>query len=591
MTEPIFTPAAPLLTLADALTLVGWWKGILVYAPFLPWAWFVSGVLDKHAARFHMPRQTWGTVHLSLGTAAFLIAFLLPVGGNFGFLASLGIVLLLLGGGVMAHIMIANKDERVPPQHRITWASVTKSAAGPKKKKADKNAGQSLLVIRQPDKQVLAVPANESPEFELRTRSEQVVIKGMDARAAQIEIVPTSKDAFAINHLVDGMKVQAEQLPAADAVRVIDFWKGAAKLDINERRKRQSADANIERGVDKKKLRITTLGSQAGQKLIMVFDPEAAVRRKAESLGLLDSQIEQLNALVSANGYRGGLILLATPAQQGRTTNFYSILRMHDSYTSNVQTLELDIQDALEGVKQNKFDPYAEGAEFSTLLRSILRRDPDVVGVAELLDQNTAKEICRADLERTRVYVSLRADGALQAIQLWLKTVDDPESATKALQGVVAGKLIRKLCVNCRTPYQPAPDMLKKLGLPADKVKQLYKKGGQVLVKNKPEICPVCQGGGYVGQEGVFEVYSILPEDRALVKAGNLSALRAEMRKRQAVSIQQAALRKAIDGITSVEEVLRVTAEPQPAAPKPAASAAPSAAAAPAAAAPAPKKS
>jgi type II secretory ATPase GspE/PulE/Tfp pilus assembly ATPase PilB-like protein len=108
--------------------------------------------------------------------------------------------------------------------------------------------------------------------------------------------------------------------------------------------------------------------------------------------------------------------------------------------------------------------------------------------------------------------------------------------------------------------------MLKKLGLPADKIKQLFKKGGQVLIKgNRPEICPVCKGVGYVGQEGIFEVFRIGDAERALVKAGNFAGLRAELRKRNLPTIQQAALRKAVEGTTSVEEILRVTAD-QPAA-------------------------
>ncbi|MEO0715463.1 MAG: hypothetical protein AAFY58_00585, partial [Planctomycetota bacterium] len=129
------------------------------------------------------------------------------------------------------------------------------------------------------------------------------------------------------------------------------------------------------------------------------------------------------------------------------------------------------------------------------------------------------------------------------------------------LRGIVAQRLVRKLCTNCRVPYTPQPDTLKKLGLPADKVSQLYKKGGQVLIKNKPEVCPACGGVGYVGQEGILEVYDISQTDRALIAEGNLTALRAELRKKRLPSIQQAALKKAAEGVTSVEEVLRVTAE------------------------------
>jgi len=215
-------------------------------------------------------------------------------------------------------------------------------------------------------------------------------------------------------------------------------------------------------------------------------------------------------------------------------------------------------------MRQNKWDPQAEGPDFSTLTRSILRRDPDIVALAELPDQATAKEIVRADHSRTRCYLSLRADNALQAVAAWLKLVGEPGPAADCVRGVISHRLIRKLCTNCRVPYAPTPDMLKKLGLPADKVKQLFKKGGQVIIKKDPETCPVCQGLGYVGLDGLFEVYAIGAAERELIKAGNLNGLRAELRKKQLPTIAQVALRKAVDGTTSVEEVGRVTAEGQP---------------------------
>ena len=131
-----------------------------------------------------------------------------------------------------------------------------------------------------------------------------------------------------------------------------------------------------------------------------------------------------------------------------------------------------------------------------------------------------------------------------------------------ALHGVVAQRMVRKLCTNCRVAYPPTPEMLKKLGLPEGKIQQLFKKGGQVLIKNKPEVCPVCKGSGYVGQEGIFEVFFLDKEERDLISTGNLQGLRAAFRKRSLPVLQHAAIRKAVDGVTSVEEVLRVTADP-----------------------------
>jgi type II secretory ATPase GspE/PulE/Tfp pilus assembly ATPase PilB-like protein len=165
----------------------------------------------------------------------------------------------------------------------------------------------------------------------------------------------------------------------------------------------------------------------------------------------------------------------------------------------------------------------------------------------------------------------------MTAVVKWVKLVGDQEQASKQLKGVVAMRLLRKVCTNCRVAYQPPPDMLKKLNLPADKVQQLVKKGGQVLIKNKPEVCPVCQGTGYLGQEGVFEVFVFDDACREAIRSGNINALRAELRKKQFPTIAQAAMQKLVTLTTTVDEVIRITAEaappaaqPAPAAPKPA---------------------
>jgi len=125
-----------------------------------------------------------------------------------------------------------------------------------------------------------------------------------------------------------------------------------------------------------------------------------------------------------------------------------------------------------------------------------------------------------------------------------------------------AQKLARRLCSNCRVPYAPDAGLLKKLGLPADKVKQLFKKGGQVLIKNKPEICPMCAGSGYFGQVAFIEVFPIDKPERKMIKEQNWNGLRGEFRKRQLPTVQQAGLRRVVEGATSLEEFSRVTAAP-----------------------------
>lgn len=575
--------------LADGLILVSFWKPVVLIIPFVAWGWIVSRVLDKHAARFFLAREMWNIGHLSAGLVALLLAVLMPVQGEGGFWAGFGAAFIILLADIVIFAQITNKDERVPEQFHLTldFSKWTES----RKAKADaKKAGKAELIIRSADKATLAVPASDAPDFQVRLAGESLFMRAIEARASQVELAPTGKEnLYGIIMTIDGVRSAGATMPASDAVKIIDLWKAGAKLDINERRKPLQGEVNVERGERKFKARVSSVGVQGGMRLTLLFEPEAAVRRKPENLGLLEAQMNELREIVADPK---GTVLLAGMPDAGRTTMMYSVLKLHDAYTTNVQTIELDVQDALEGIRQNTWDPAAEGPDYSTLTRSILRRDPDVVALAEVPDQNTAKEICKADQERSRVYACLKSPSAFAALQTWMKLVGDADLGSKALHGVVAGRLVRKLCSNCRVQYQPAPDMLKKLGLPADKVKVLYKKGGQVILKKDPETCPACQGTGYAGQEGIFEVYKIGPAEQELLKSGDWNTLRTELRKRQLPSMQQAALRKAVDGLTSIEEITRVMAEPQsPASPGgPAGAQAAPKPAAPAPSQPAPKK-
>jgi type II secretory ATPase GspE/PulE/Tfp pilus assembly ATPase PilB-like protein len=520
---------------------------------------------------------------MTVGLVALAAALLIPLRGEAAFWIGLAVALVLLGGDILAYPMIANKDERVPEEHHIKLNAVAKMAADREKKAAAKKQGKvELKISSAADKSVVPPPQIDTPEFEIRTTAESLVLKSLAGRASQIDLAQGAKDgAYATSMLIDGTRPQApEPVASALAVKVIDFWKAAAKLDLNDRRKRLSGDVVVERGETKTRVRVQTVGGQRGQQLTLLLDPEKQVRRKPEDLGMLEPQMKAMKSLADDGK---GVVLLAANADQGRTTTLYSVLRMHDAYTSNIQTVEMEPQDSLEGVRQNAFEQTGEGPEYSTFVRSILRRDPQVVGVAELPDDATAKEIAKGDHERTRTYLSVKTDSAMTALQAYVKAVGDPELAAKSLSGVLAQKLVRKLCVNCRVPYSPSAEMLKTLGVPAGRVQQLFKKGGQVMIKNKPEVCPVCQGIGYVGQEGVFEVYPISPAVRELIKAGNWQGVQAELRKQQYSTIKQAAIAKVVLGVTSIEELGRITQDGKPAAAKPAAAAGAGGGAAPAA--------
>lgn len=548
-------------TLAAGYMLVSVWKPILLFAPFLAWAWFVSTYLDKQAQRFFLGREKWALIHMIFGLAALAAVLFVPIGGFAGFAATLLIVVALLAGDIGLFVAITNRDERVPERARISLDFEKMKAARDEKARA-KQLGNSELVIVGANKMKIAPPNKETPEFAVRLAAEQIVSKAFAMHASQIDILPANESTYAASYLVDGVRQAGDPIARNDAVQIIDFWKSCAGLDVSDRRRKLQGQVSVSgEGISAAALKLITSGSASGMRMQMVFNPAEAVRRKTDALGLIDKQYDLIKTWASEPG---GVILIAGPADAGRTTTFYSILKFHDAYTNNISTIELDIEDALEGVKQIPFDPAADGPDFATVVRSNLRRDPDVLGVAELPDTETAVNIAKADLERSRVYLSLRANSALEAIQLYTKAVGDPKIAAQGLKGVIAHRLLRVLCSNCKVAYPPTPDMLKKLGLSSDKVSQLFKKGGQVLVRNKPEICPVCSGVGYMGQTGCFGVFPIEDEEKALIAEQNWAGLRTAMRKRQLPTVQVSALRKAVEGMTSIEEVTRITAEPKP---------------------------
>lgn len=548
-----------LVPLTTGVFLLSPWKPIVLALPFIGWAWVVSTVYDKHAARWYLARENWNISHLVLGLLALIAVLVIPVGGMAGFFAAFGAVVVLLGIDLAVYPVMANRDDRVPEGQgvKIDFSALKKDDT----EKTEKPT--SSLVLTNPDGEKITAPHKETAEYEIRVEAEQTFIRARQSRASQVDILPApggEGKMYIESRLIDGVRVNAEPITLQKAKLIVDVWKLAAGLDVSDVRRKQQGNAEVTFAGETIKTQVTTSGSQSGLRATLLFEPDKAVRMKIDELGMLPPQLKVIESLVNDPG---GVVLVAAPADNGGTTTLYSLIKLHDPYMSNVQTIEFEPRSALEGIRQNKFEPTKEGAEYDKLVRSTLRRDPDVLGLGELPDAATAKQVVGADLERSRVYVSERAEGAMPAIQLWAKAVGNLDEASAHMKGVIAQKLVRKLCENCRVPYQPAPEMLKKLNLSAS-VKQLFKKGGQVLIKNKPEVCPVCQGSGYLGMTGIFEVVPIGDEERKMIKAGNLNAVRAELLKRKLPTMGQAAMKLVADGVTSVEEVTRVTSPSKP---------------------------
>jgi type II secretory ATPase GspE/PulE/Tfp pilus assembly ATPase PilB-like protein len=189
---------------------------------------------------------------------------------------------------------------------------------------------------------------------------------------------------------------------------------------------------------------------------------------------------------------------------------------------------------------------------------------PDIIGVADCQDAETAQSACLAAKDGKVIYATLKADSVVKAIGKWIKLVGDRKLAAQTLLGVSNQRLIRKLCEECKQAYAPNKELLRKFNIPAEKVKALYRTGKVIIGKRGKEMtCDQCQGTGYVGRSGVFEIIAINNELReTIIQAKSLSEIGSQFRATKMLYLQEQALRKVIGGSTAINEMIRVLSSP-----------------------------
>jgi type II secretory ATPase GspE/PulE/Tfp pilus assembly ATPase PilB-like protein len=390
---------------------------------------------------------------------------------------------------------------------------------------------------------------------------EEVLSPAFLSRASRIECAPGPNGKYQIGQYVDSMRYRREPIDAPVANAVIDYLKSHAGMDVGDKRRKQVGDMAARQGLETKNLRIRSAGSSQGQSVVIDVDLRKSVNIKPNDLGVLPQQFERLDKAIED---RRGIVLVSAARGGGRTTSLYGFLRRHDAFTRNIRTLEFEHLIQIDGVGHTEFKPVEGGPDFATQLRSMLRRDPNIMMVADLHDARTAQEAAAPGVNGPLTYIGVRANSGLEALAIWCKSVGDLKKAAVPLRAVTYQVLVRRLCDACKVPYSPPAEQMKKLGLPKDQIKQLFNASGKIIERNKEETCTVCAGLGYRGLVGCFEIMTFDDEARDLITKGDLNALRANLARQKMITLQQAALRKAIEGVTSIEEVIRATRPKSP---------------------------
>lgn len=528
---------------AQAVFLVSIFKPLLFAATLILWGWLVTK-LSKDAGYYYLKPLMWNGLHIVGAVVGFGLMLLIPL-----FWGGWILGVLLAAAPLVSYVVYRNAN--VPERARWNF-SINQLTGRVDEWQRERAQDAATLTLLTHEEEELPVPMGDDPNLPAHELLAQAVDFALPRGGDRIDVTVTPQQAV-VAVRIDGALYPQSQPEPQIALRLIDYIKNAASLDVQDRRKKQEGTLRIEtENFAKHTLEIETGGSTKGVKMNLWIDPAQLANIELDNLGLLDPQMNVIHQLMES---KGRAVLIASPAQQGRSTTAYTLLQKHDPYIQGVGTLEDDKPFDAEGVNHNEFPSTASPKEIRDKLAGLLRGDPDVMLITRIPDRETAELIARS-AEEVRFYLPVLAEDGFAAIDFWIKAVGNRKLAAESLGCVIAQRLVRKLCKTCRRPYSPDAVALKKLNLPTQ-VKQLYQASGKVMVKDKPEPCPTCMGLGYRGREAAFEVLPIDPQARGYIASGELEKLRGHLRKQRVLWLQEAALAKVVAGETDIKEVTR----------------------------------
>ncbi|MSP55531.1 MAG: type II/IV secretion system protein [Myxococcales bacterium] len=370
-----------------------------------------------------------------------------------------------------------------------------------------------------------------------------------DNRASDIHIEPKRDDAL-VRMRIDGVLHSVHRMPRGVHPAIISRIKLLSRLDIAERRRPQDGRFKTTFGSTEVEMRVSTVPTVFGEKAVLrIFDPQV-LKQPLGDLGFFETELNQYSEMIGASN---GMVLITGPTGSGKTTTLYSTLNHIASPRINICTLEDPIEMVNEAFNQMPMQPKI-GFTFGSALKNVLRQDPDVIMIGEIRDGDTAENAIQAALTGHLVLSTVHTNDAASAIARLLDLGVFPFLVSGTLLGVIAQRLVRKVCPLC------ARDEM----LSAEQIDMLNIRGaeGRRLKVKRGAGCPKCRGTGYHGRTGVFEVMRMTPRIQRLVQ----EKATAQEIKREAVNdgmltLREYAIKKLARGETTIDEVISVTDE------------------------------
>jgi type IV pilus assembly protein PilB len=386
-----------------------------------------------------------------------------------------------------------------------------------------------------------------------------ILTNAIEANASDIHIEPSETDVR-VRYRIDGILHTSLRLPKHVLSAIISRIKILSTLKIDEQRLPQDGRFHMDVGSKSVDFRVSTLPLMYGEKVVMrILDKTGSVPT-LEQLGLRGKALAWVQENIKKSH---GIFLITGPTGSGKSTTLYGILSILNTTSVNIVTLEDPVEYFIQGVNQSQINPDI-GLTFASGLRSILRQDPNIVMVGEIRDEETAELAVHAALTGHLVFSTLHTNGAVGAIPRLANMGIEPFLLSASVNIVMAQRLVRKLCENCKQEV-PLTALMKEeveknvQGVPKDYLEGLDLKKYKVY---GPKGCDKCNNIGYKGRFGIFEVLPMLPELQELIYGkGQISKVYEAALKFGVISMKQDGIIKVLRGETSFEEIVRVTTE------------------------------
>ena len=376
-----------------------------------------------------------------------------------------------------------------------------------------------------------------------------IIERAINERASDIHLEPRETE-MVVRMRIDGLMRMILTVPKDLQSSVISRIKIMSGLDISERRIPQDGRFNVrvrDKDID---LRISTLPTVYGEKIVARLLDKSGGKLNKDNIGLSGHDMETFDKMIKC---RSGVLLIVGPTGSGKSTTMYAMIGELNKPEVNMVTLEDPVEYNIDGVNQVPINEKT-GMTFANGLRAILRQDPDIIGVGEIRDGETAEIAMRSAITGHVVISTIHTNDAVGTIERLEDIGVEPYLVSSALRGVISQRLVRRICPRCRTAYTPDEDELADLGLPNEEGVQFYKGAG----------CPECFDTGYRGRIAVFEMLIITGRVRRMIAEGaSRGEIEAELKKPESgfVSLRENALRLVREGVTTSSELLRVISE------------------------------